>query len=93
MQFTGLGSMLSVHMTDGPIRSQADAERGNTALRDLFWFDLVACGIWFAKRGMFALSLALDDADHEKLVDAVETSPRRAPHYSRRLVSAEPCNC
>jgi glutamate-1-semialdehyde 2,1-aminomutase len=72
MQFTGIGSMLAVHMTDGPIRSQEDAERGNAALRDLFWFDLVEGGIWFAKRGMFALSIALDGADHDKLVDAVE---------------------
>jgi glutamate-1-semialdehyde 2,1-aminomutase len=72
MQFTGIGSMLAVHMTDGPIRSQEDAERGNAALRDLFWFDLVERGIWFAKRGMFALSIALDAADHDKLVDAVE---------------------
>jgi glutamate-1-semialdehyde 2,1-aminomutase len=59
-------------MTDGPIRSQDDAERGNAGLRDLFYFDLVARGIWFAKRGMFALSLALDEADHGKLADAVE---------------------
>jgi len=28
MQFTGIGSMLSVHMTDQPVRSQEDAERG-----------------------------------------------------------------
>ena len=72
MQFTGLGSMLAVHMADGPIRSQEDAERGNAALRDLFYFDLVARGIWFAKRGMFALSIALDEADGDKLVEAVE---------------------
>jgi glutamate-1-semialdehyde 2,1-aminomutase len=72
MQFTGLGSMVAVHMTDGPIRSQEDAERGNGALRDLFYFDLVARGIWFAKRGMFALSIALDEADGNKLVEAVE---------------------
>src|SRR5215469_9351750 len=72
MQFTGRGSMLSVHMTDGPIRSQQDAERGNATLRDLFYFDLVARGIWFAKRGMFALSIALDERGGDKLVDAVE---------------------
>jgi glutamate-1-semialdehyde 2,1-aminomutase len=59
MQFTGLGSMLSVHMADRPIRAQEDAEQGNGALRDLFWFDLTARGIWFAKRGMFALSMPL----------------------------------
>jgi len=72
MQFTGLGSMLAVHMTDGPIRSHEDTERGNAALRDLFYFDLLARGIWFAMRGMFALSIALDEADGDKLVDAVE---------------------
>src|SRR5580698_8409800 len=32
MQFTGRGSMLAVHMTDAPIRSQEDAERGNAQL-------------------------------------------------------------
>ena len=83
MQFTGLGSMLAVHMTDKPIRSQEDAERSNAALRDLFYFDLIACGIWFAKRGMFALSIALEEADGEKLVDAVEEfAQTRAPLFS-----------
>jgi glutamate-1-semialdehyde 2,1-aminomutase len=72
MQFTGRGSMLSVHLTDAPIRSQEDAERGNAQLRDLFYFDLVTRGIWFAKRGMFALSIALDEQDGNKLADAVE---------------------
>ena len=83
MQFTGMGSMLAVHMTDRPIRSQDDAEHGNAALRDLFWFDLVARGVWFAKRGMFALSTALDEADHDKLVGAVEDfAETRAPLFS-----------
>jgi glutamate-1-semialdehyde 2,1-aminomutase len=72
MQFTGLGSMLAVHMTGGAIRSQKDAERSDAGLRDLFYFDLLARGIWFAKRGMFALSIALDETDGDKLVDAVE---------------------
>jgi glutamate-1-semialdehyde 2,1-aminomutase len=83
MQFTGIGSMMSVHMADGPIRSEEDAARGNAALRDLFWFDLVALGIWFAKRGMFALSIALDDKDGDKLVAAVEEfAQTRAPLFA-----------
>jgi glutamate-1-semialdehyde 2,1-aminomutase len=83
MQFTGLGSMLSVHMTDRPIRSQQDAERGNASLRDLFWFDLTARGIWFAKRGMFALSIALDEADSDKLADTIdEFAQIRAPLFA-----------
>ena len=56
--------------------------RGNAALRDLFCFDLVARGIWFAKRGMFALSIALDDRDADKLADAVEDfAQTRAPLF------------
>src|SRR5713101_7352095 len=72
MQFTGLGSMIGVHMTDRPIRSAADAAKGDAGLLDLFYFDLVARGIWFAKRGMMALSIALDEADADRLAAAVE---------------------
>jgi hypothetical protein len=55
-------------------------EHRNATLRDLFYFDLVARDIWFAERGMFALSLALNDADHDKRVDAVkEFAQTRAP--------------
>jgi glutamate-1-semialdehyde 2,1-aminomutase len=82
MQFTGRGSVLSVHMTDRPIRSQEDAERGNAQLRDLFYFDLLTRGIWFAKRGMFALSIAFDEQDGDKHVDAVEEfAETRAPLF------------
>jgi glutamate-1-semialdehyde 2,1-aminomutase len=72
MQFTGLGSMIGVHMTDAQIRCEADAARGHGGLLDLFYFDLVARGIWFAKRGMMALSIALDESDADGLVAAVE---------------------
>ena len=78
--------MSSVHMTDAPIHSQEDAERGNAALRDLFHFDLVARGIWFAKRGMFALSIALDEQHDDKLVDMVEEfAETRARLFEGRL--------
>ena len=82
MQFTGLGSMIGVHMTDAPIRNAADAARGHAGLLDLFYFDLVARGIWFAKRGMMALSIALDEADADKLIAAVEEfAESRAPLF------------
>ena len=82
MQFTGLGSMMSVHMTGRPIRSEEDAALGDRRLADLFWFDLVARGIWFAKRGMFALSIALNDQDADKLADAIEEfAQTRAPLF------------
>src|SRR5207253_1698297 len=82
MQFTGLGSMIGVHMTDRPMRSAADAAKGDPGLLDLFYFDLVARGIWFAKRGMMALSIALDEADGDKLVAVVEEfADTRAPLF------------
>ena len=61
MQFTGIGSMLSVHMMRGPIRSPADAARGDARLKELFFFDMLAHGIWLARRGMMALSLPIGD--------------------------------
>ena len=82
MQFTGLGSMIGVHMTDRPIRCEADALTGNSDLLDLFYFDLLARGVWFAKRGMMALSIALETADADRLVTAVEDfSDTRAPLF------------
>jgi glutamate-1-semialdehyde 2,1-aminomutase len=72
MQFTGLGSMMNVHMTAEPLRSPADAARGNTALRDLFYFDLVEQGLWLARRGMINLSLPLDEEEYNILIGAVE---------------------
>lgn len=72
MQFTGLGSMMGVHMTGAPIHNAADAAKGHAGLLELFYFDLTARGIWFAKRGMMALSIALDAADGDHLVSAVE---------------------
>ena len=82
MQFTGLGSMIGVHMTDAPIRNAADAAKGHAGLLDLFYFDLLARGIWIAKRGMMALSIALDEADADKLDGAVEEfAETRAPLF------------
>jgi glutamate-1-semialdehyde 2,1-aminomutase len=82
MQFTGLGSMIGVHMTDRPIRSETDAKQGNAALLDLFWFDLLARGVWLAKRGMMALSIALDETDANQLAAAVaDFADARAPLF------------
>jgi glutamate-1-semialdehyde 2,1-aminomutase len=82
MQFTGIGSMIGVHMTGQPIRNAADAANGHSGLLDLCYFDLLERGIWFAKRGMMALSIALDEGDGDKLVSAVEEfAETRAPLF------------
>jgi glutamate-1-semialdehyde 2,1-aminomutase len=50
MQFTGIGSMIGVHMRGGAIANAADAAQGHAGLLELFYFDLTARGIWFARK-------------------------------------------
>jgi glutamate-1-semialdehyde 2,1-aminomutase len=72
MQFTGIGSMFAVHFTRDPVRSPADAAKGDAKLKELFFFDMLAQGIWLARRGMFTLCLPIGDAECDRLAAAVE---------------------
>jgi glutamate-1-semialdehyde 2,1-aminomutase len=72
MQVTGMGSMLNIHMRREPIRNPADVAKQDFDLRELLFFDLVEQGIWLARRGMAAVSLAISEADYDRLVAAVE---------------------
>ena len=72
MQFTGRGSMLAVHFIDGVLRDEADADRGNQDLKELFFFDLLDRGVYMARRGMIVLSLVQDEAAFARLEGAVE---------------------
>ena len=72
VQFTGIGSMLAVHTMRGPVRSPADAAKGDQKLKELFFFDMLAQGIWLARRGMMTLCLPIGDAECAKLAEAVQ---------------------
>ncbi len=72
LQFTGIGSMLAVHTTRRPILTPGDAAAGDQRLKELFFFDMLAAGIWLARRGMMTLCLPIGDAECNKLVAAVE---------------------
>ena len=72
LQFTGVGSMMSVHATARPIRSPDDAARAEQRLKELFFFDLLAQGLWIARRGMIILSLPIGEAECDTLAGAVE---------------------
>jgi glutamate-1-semialdehyde 2,1-aminomutase len=72
MQFTGLGSMATVHFRAGPITTKYAASAAEEQLRELFFFDMLAAGIYIARRGMVALSLPVTDADCGRYVAAVE---------------------
>ena len=72
MQFTGLGSMMNLHMCPGPVRSVRDLERSIRPLSDLFYFQALNHGVWLARRGMINLSLPIGDAECDRLVRAAE---------------------
>jgi len=72
MQFTGVGSMLNVHMTAAPLRTPGEAALANQPLRELFFFDMLNAGVWLARRGMINLSLPIGEAECDLLVNAVE---------------------
>jgi glutamate-1-semialdehyde 2,1-aminomutase len=72
VQFTGRGSMLAVHTLRGPITSPDIAAKADPRLKELFFFDLLAHGIWLARRGMITLSLPIGDTECDALVAAVE---------------------
>ena len=61
-QVTGVGSIMAVHATAGPVRDRKDAESGDGALNELFFLDLLELGYYIAPRGYLALSLAVSDS-------------------------------
>ncbi|MEI7446491.1 MAG: aminotransferase class III-fold pyridoxal phosphate-dependent enzyme [Burkholderiales bacterium] len=80
LQATGLGSLLTLHATDRPVRSARDLAGTDPRIRDLLFFDLLERGVWIARRGFVALSLPFGDAEVDALVAAVDdaVASRRA---------------
>jgi len=72
LQFTGRGSMIGVHFARHPIRTPDDAARGDQGLKELFFFDLLARGLYIARRGVIVLSLPITERDCKMLVEAVD---------------------
>jgi glutamate-1-semialdehyde 2,1-aminomutase len=71
-QFSGIGSMMTAHATTRPIKSAADIATSNQDAKELFYFDMVAAGIWIARRGFVALNIMIGDAEADRFVAAVE---------------------
>jgi glutamate-1-semialdehyde 2,1-aminomutase len=72
MHFSGVGSMLQPHFRKGPIARPYAATAKEEALRELYFFDLMAAGVYIARRGMIAMSLPIGDGECAQLVAAVE---------------------
>ncbi|HEX3576764.1 MAG TPA: aminotransferase class III-fold pyridoxal phosphate-dependent enzyme [Rhodopila sp.] len=72
VQFTGIGSMLAIHATRDAVISPEIAARSDPKLKELFFFDMLAHGIWLARRGMMTVSMPIGDAECDALCAAVQ---------------------
>jgi glutamate-1-semialdehyde 2,1-aminomutase len=68
---TGYGSLVGLHFTTEPVRSERDIPESNE-LRGLLHLHMLECGFSYGRRGFIALSLPLNDADIEGFAAAVE---------------------
>lgn len=72
LQVTGLGSLMQLHALTGAVHSADDTVRSDDRAKALIFFDLLARGVFMARRGFMALSLPFDDAAADTLVDAMQ---------------------
>lgn len=70
VQATGIGSMMTVHFVDGPIRCAADLAQSREEAKALFHLEMLARGQHLARRGMVNLSLPMTGRDLDGFVDA-----------------------
>lgn len=71
VQFTGLGSLLTVHFRTGHITQPYLGSDRENSLRELFFFDMLENGIYLARRGMSALSLPVTAEHLSRFIRAV----------------------
>ena len=72
LQCTGLGSLMTLHTTDRPLRSAADLAGSDPRVRDLLYFALLERGLFIARRGFIALSLPFGDTEVAQLLEALD---------------------
>jgi glutamate-1-semialdehyde 2,1-aminomutase len=72
MCVTGVGSLMNIHGTAGPVGSASDLANSDDRLKELLFFHLLAASIYTARRGFIALSIEITDQDIDKTVQAVE---------------------
>jgi len=72
LQCSGLGSLMTLHATDRPLRCHADLAGADPRVKDLVYFALLERGVFMARRGFIALSLPFGDAEVELFVAALD---------------------
>lgn len=71
-QVVGMGSLLAVHFTDGPVHNYRDVARADPVRLRRFVLGMMNEGVFLAPRGMMALSTALTEDDLDSVVRAAD---------------------
>jgi len=69
---TGVGSLMNVHGTPGPVSSADDLIAADERLKELFFFHCLAAGYYLARRGFIALSVEVTSEHIEGFLGAVD---------------------
>jgi glutamate-1-semialdehyde 2,1-aminomutase len=65
---TGYGSMVGVHLVDGPVRNYRDGARADASLKRALHMALLLEGVFAAPRLMCCISTPMDDATVDDIV-------------------------
>lgn len=68
---TGMGSLWTLHFTDGPVVDYRSRAQADPDVQRRFHLALLVNGVFSAPRGMFALSTAMTDDDVDEALAAV----------------------
>ena len=71
-RITGLGSLFGVHLTDGPVNTYRDAQKGNIALRHQIFLGMLNEGIVMDPRGAGCLSVAIGESEIDDFVTTMQ---------------------
>jgi glutamate-1-semialdehyde 2,1-aminomutase len=74
---SGLGSLMTLHPLRQMPTRPADLAAADDRLRELLFLDLLEAGVYLARRGYIALSLALTEADLDLAVSAIGAALER----------------
>lgn len=69
---SGTGSLMNIHPVAGPVTCVDDVAGADDRIKELLFLDLLERGIYIARRGFIALSLAVTEADIRRFLDALD---------------------
>ncbi len=88
VQFTGCGSAMNIHFVSGPLAAPQDLSDEPKDLFRLFHFDMMACGVYPARRGQINLSLPMGKPELATLEAAVGAFLDRRRDLMRTIPSS-----